>query len=129
MLLKNLYRITSENSIDENRFQTSIKIKKANEIFKGHFPNNPILPGVALLEICKQLLEKHLKQKLTLQKASNLKFLAFINPNEDKELSFDFQTALEEKMFNIKILTSFTDGTAVLKCNATFVAIETKVSN
>jgi len=124
MLLKNLYKIISENSSEENKFQVSIRLNKSHEIFKGHFPNNPILPGVALLEILKQLIQNHLKEILMVREVLNLKFLALVNPNENRDLVFDFQINPKEERLNIKTVTTFPDGSAVLKCNATFVAIE-----
>lgn len=54
-----------------------------SEIFKGHFPDNPILPGVAQLEAVKYLIGITLSCKCTLQQASSIKFFQPILPNQE----------------------------------------------
>ena len=52
-------------------------------IFKGHFPDNPILPGVAQLEAVKYVIEQTLGCKCALQEAANIKFFQPILPNQE----------------------------------------------
>lgn len=57
-----------------------MEIDKNSEIFKGHFPGQPVLPGACMLQIVKEILTMELNLKLKLKKASQVKFLEVIDP-------------------------------------------------
>lgn len=40
--------------ISEGRIQTELKLTGEEDFFKGHFPNNPVMPGVLMCEACFQ---------------------------------------------------------------------------
>ena len=48
--------------------------------FKGHFPGDPILPGVCVIDAVLVLLEDAFKQALTLRKVVSAKFHSPIRP-------------------------------------------------
>lgn len=65
-MLTNLYKIIKKS---EDSF--SIKLcDKNHEIFKAHFPSNPLLPGFILIDICEIEFAKKIKK---IKKASFLK--------------------------------------------------------
>lgn len=49
-------------------------------LFQGHFPGNPILPGVFQIEMIKHCLEKVLKISLCLKTVKKTKFSSLIHP-------------------------------------------------
>jgi 3-hydroxyacyl-[acyl-carrier-protein] dehydratase len=49
-------------------------------ILKGHFPIQPIVPGVCMLEMLKEILQQQLKKTLKLQSAPVVKFLTMFAP-------------------------------------------------
>jgi len=81
MLLGNFFEISSLNNVDNKSIEASIKINKDHDIFKGHFPDFPIVPGVCLIQIVKEIIENIQETSLTLIKGDNIKFLNSINPN------------------------------------------------
>src|SRR5574344_1206387 len=68
-----------------------IVLNPEHEIYKGHFPNKPITPGVCILEIAMELAAACIDRKLTLRTAKNIKFLHKIQPDENPRLSFQIQ--------------------------------------
>ena len=50
------------------------------ELFQGHFPGNPILPGIAQIELVKLTLEAMLAGKLFIREVKKTKFLRPIEP-------------------------------------------------
>jgi 3-hydroxyacyl-[acyl-carrier-protein] dehydratase len=81
MLIDNLFRIQSFICGNNNESLTaSIILNPDHPVFKGHFPGNPILPGVCTLQIAKELLEKLTGMELMLLKANSIKYLGFVNP-------------------------------------------------
>ena len=49
---------------DSNKLSAMIRLNPSHEIFKGHFPGNPILPGVCVVQILKEILMYQLNNKL-----------------------------------------------------------------
>ena len=85
MLLKDLYRIVKK-SVDKYSFSVTILINPEHIVFKGHFPEQPVVPGVVQLQIVKELMEKHLDKKLMLNKVTQVKYLVPVIPDEEVEI-------------------------------------------
>jgi len=79
MLAGNFYKIVQEQSTTGNRTVT-IELNAGHAIFGGHFPGQPVVPGVCMMQIIQELLEGALGKKAVLQKAANMKFLNMIDP-------------------------------------------------
>jgi 3-hydroxyacyl-[acyl-carrier-protein] dehydratase len=52
-------------------------------IFAGHFPGNPIVPGICQLEAVKYMLERTLGCKCRLLQADNIKFFQPVFPDQE----------------------------------------------
>jgi 3-hydroxyacyl-[acyl-carrier-protein] dehydratase len=90
MLLNKLYQITLlELSGTRDKVTAVIMLNKDHKIFEGHFPGNPILPGVCTVQIVREILESVLDREIMLTRAGNIKYLGFINPLSTPEVSFD----------------------------------------
>ncbi|WP_246361469.1 hotdog family protein [Moheibacter lacus] len=122
MLLNDFYTIQHSETL-ENGISVMVKINKAHEIFKGHFPNHPVTPGVCTMQIIKELSEKHLGKNLMLKTARNVKFMAIINPEENEDVRFDlsFETN-ESDEISIKATVSI-EGNSALKFGGNFKKI------
>jgi len=81
-----IYTISNFTS-DNDTISAEITFDVSHSIFKGHFPGNPIVPGVIQVQIIKELLEKGLSKELMLNKSKNIKFLNFISPLKNREIS------------------------------------------
>lgn len=90
MLNNNFFGFTTPET-DGCLLKTTITLNPAHEIFKGHFPGNPIVPGVCMMQMIKEVLENQLGKKLRLVKADNIKFLSFINPNEYPQFGLEIK--------------------------------------
>ena len=53
------------------------------------FPEVPVVPGVCMMQMVKELVEDFTGQRLRLSKADHLKFLTIINPRDNKLLHVD----------------------------------------
>lgn len=74
------------------RFSVIIELNPAHEIFAGHFPGKPILPGVCMLQIIKELLATHLECDLVLKNAGSIKYLSIIDPLVNNTIRFDIES-------------------------------------
>ncbi|WP_299439101.1 3-hydroxyacyl-ACP dehydratase [uncultured Aquimarina sp.] len=121
MLIADLYKI-NEDSVNDGVQTTSITLNPDSEVFKGHFPGNPITPGVCTLQIIKELTEKRTACSLFMKKASNVKFMAVINPEKTPDLIITNGFTDTEDEIKIKSTVKY-DDTIALKVVVTFVKL------
>ena len=74
-----IYTIGSFKS-ENDSIEATITFNEKHPIFSGHFPDNPIVPGVVQVQIIKELMEKKFEQNLILSQAKIIKFLSIISP-------------------------------------------------
>ena len=87
--MNKLYRIIKRDyDYNSGVLNSVIELDKAHGIFKGHFPGNPVLPGVCTLQIAKELLCGALGKDLRLAKSSNIKYPGFISPLVTPQIHF-----------------------------------------
>lgn len=97
MLMNKLYHITSfEPDTAKGIIIALIRLDSLHPVFEGHFPGNPILPGVCTVQISKEILEKALNRELMLTRAGNIKYLGFVNPDVHSEMQFNLVVKISE---------------------------------
>ncbi|HIP31505.1 MAG TPA: 3-hydroxyacyl-ACP dehydratase [Crocinitomicaceae bacterium] len=86
------------NKVTENEDSTSytITINKNHPIFKGHFPGNPVTPGVAQMDIVKELVAKHLQKEVSMEEMPSCKFLAVLNPETNADVDVILKFSKED---------------------------------
>ena len=101
-----LYHIKSMKCTGEN-LNATIEIICNHPIFNGHFPGNPVLPGVCSLQIIGELLSKNFNQQYMLVKSENIKFIGLVIPSERTILQYEI------------IYSIIDDKKIAVKCNVT----------
>jgi len=86
MLLNNFYKTQQISSQSDNEIIAKIVLNPDHEIYKGHFLNSPVVPGVVSVQIVNEILSEHLEKKLMTSSAKSIKFPAMINPNVNPQL-------------------------------------------
>ena len=66
-----------------------LELNPEHHIFDGHFPQIPVVPGVCMMQMVKELVEDFTGQRLRLSKADHLKFLTIIDPRQNKLLEVE----------------------------------------
>lgn len=127
MILKDFYKINSkEKTEDQNTFSFEIEINKDHPIFEGHFPDNPVMPGVCMMQIIKEITEDIVGTKLFMEKCSNVKFMAVINPRINSILNLEIKIFEEDSKVIVKNTTNFED-TLALKLTAQYKKQKKKI--
>jgi len=95
MLKDTFYTVLDAALPSASAIQATIRLNPAHDIFKGHFPGQPVVPGVCMLQIIKEFLEEQLQRKLQLMKAGNVKFLTVLTPeaHEIVEVRVNFESS------------------------------------
>lgn len=80
--------------------------------FNGHFPGNPILPGVGQISLITEILQKAYRRNFTLVTVKRIKFMAPVLPemplsitikNENGNVNADIVSG-ENKISNLKLI-------------------------
>lgn len=118
MLLKDFYSVVRSTQ-DEGGFLTEIKINKDHRLYQGHFPGRPVTPGVILMQLFKEDAERQFNCQIELQTASNIKFMAVVDPNMGE--NFILQSNIEKENGSLKLKgIAHHNDCIVLKINAVY---------
>ncbi len=79
-ILTNSFYVMNAMHVGENSVLASIILNASHEVFKGHFPEHPVVPGVFQIQIIKEFLEEFTNSKLQLETSKEIKFIQPITP-------------------------------------------------
>ncbi len=118
MLKEPLFKILSTDH-QQNVITTVLDLDQSSEIFEGHFPNQPVVPGACMLQLIKEILVRTLVMPLRLAKADNIKFLTLVEPHDNQVLLLELTYNLIEN--DIKVNANLIAGeTACMKFQGIF---------
>lgn len=111
MLLKsNFYSFSVIEQKEAGSYLLRLHFNKLHPIFNGHFPNNPVVPGVTIVQILKEVIESLIEKNIRLEKLSLIKFLKVIDPTNQSD--FSLQVVLQIEDMHIKCEAQISDDTA-----------------
>jgi 3-hydroxyacyl-[acyl-carrier-protein] dehydratase len=82
---------------NDGAISAMLDINKDCDIFKGHFPGHPVVPGACMLQIVKEVLEEALEVSIRLKKADHLKFISMIDPGNTLAVQLDIAYKIVEE--------------------------------
>ncbi len=83
--MKRLYEIVSDG--EDGIFE--VRLNPGHAVFQGHFPGNPVLPGICSLMIVRECASRMAGRPLEYASVRESKFLAAITP--DNHLTVDLK--------------------------------------
>jgi 3-hydroxyacyl-[acyl-carrier-protein] dehydratase len=88
-VLKNDFYTIKQKEKADGALKAVISLNAVHAIFKGHFPQMPVVPGVCQAQIIKEILEEETGKKLFLHLGDNIKFTGMIIPTQHPEINLD----------------------------------------
>jgi 3-hydroxyacyl-[acyl-carrier-protein] dehydratase len=88
--INDLFSVTG-NNVDATSGNFTLSVNATHPVYQGHFPGNPITPGVCSMEMLKELTETYFSWCGQLAEVKTIKFLSFINPLATAEITADLQ--------------------------------------
>lgn len=79
MLNNSFYQVINKQETD-GRITLTVEFNAAHKIFEGHFPGQPVVPGVCMLQMIKEQLAGHIQKQIILREAAQVKYLNMITP-------------------------------------------------
>jgi len=74
-----------------------INIDPGHPIFNGHFPGQPIVPGVCMMQMVKEIVETVTGKRTNVGHVQEMKFLALIDPVKNNLIDAELQYAIDDK--------------------------------
>ena len=96
MILLNDFFTINDTVNSETEIWAELRINANHKIFEGHFPNQPVVPGVCMMQMIKEILEQVIDKQTDLVQAADMKFLAVINPVENNLVHASISYASDE---------------------------------
>ena len=94
-LLNDFYKIEEINSSD-SKITAKLSLNPDHAIFKGHFEQMPVVPGVCQTQILKELLQNNTGKTLLLSKGDNIKFMGMIVPTQNPVVMVEMDYVMVE---------------------------------
>ncbi|RPJ79942.1 MAG: hypothetical protein EHJ94_07435 [Deltaproteobacteria bacterium] len=76
----------TDTHMSQNTFFSTRKFNRDSLWFSGHFPGNPILPGIAQLSIVLDMIQQASSEKLSIKEFKRVKFRQLIKPDDLLEI-------------------------------------------
>jgi len=99
-LLNDLFFITQKETSPDS-VKAKITINENHKIFEGHFPGNPVVPGVCMVQIILEIMEDVVGKPGRLTESETIKFLTVMSPKENKEIDVSINYIAEPGKFSI----------------------------
>lgn len=108
-LLFNDYYIIEGNAIDNLRGLFFVSINPRSKIFKGHFPGNPICPGVCHIEMIRECASLIMNDNMRFAEICKSRFTAVAKPDESCKITLFINLTSAEK-YRYNLVANISDG-------------------
>jgi 3-hydroxyacyl-[acyl-carrier-protein] dehydratase len=110
MLLNDFFTISKQENLTDS-LKATIVLNPKHKIFEGHFPGHPVVPGVCMMQMIREVMELKTGRKLKIAEADFIKFLTNINPEQNQEV--DMSISYTEEAGRYSLNASLFSGTTV----------------
>lgn len=119
-LLNDFYTVKQRENTAENKLSATVLLNAAHPVFKGHFEQMPVVPGVFQTQLIKELLQEHLQKNLLLSNGDNIKFMSMIVPGQHPEISIEIGYREDENKY-LAEARIFVENTTFTKFKGTYI--------
>ncbi len=101
MILLNDFFYIKELSKTENEIHAVLNINAKHQILEGHFPGFPVMPGVCMIQIVREVFEHAHRVAVRIIKGDNIKFLAVLQPDQYPDVNLTISHHAEDSEFAV----------------------------
>lgn len=121
-LLNDFFTINTIEKTDEAKFLATVSLNAQHPVFKGHFEQMPVVPGVFQTQMIKELLQEHSGKNLQLVNGDNIKFMGMIVPDQHPKIQLEISYKQDENKY-ITEAKLFSENTTFTKFKGTFITL------
>lgn len=119
-MLENNFFYIRQLDKEDGKVQAQLELNPGHPIFEGHFPGQPVVPGVCMVQMVKEILQQSLNLRLQLQSADHIKFLSIIDPRQTQDIKAEITYKQEENEVDIVASLQKEEGVS-LKLKGRFI--------
>jgi len=91
------YELTDMNQIVPGRISAVVEVPPDSPWFRGHFPGEPILPGMALIAMVHEIVCRARGGDRPVQALRRVRFKQIVRPGDKLEITVSFEPGDKEK--------------------------------
>lgn len=114
-LENNFYTINNIEQKSDDAFAVEVTILPEHQIYEGHFPQQPVVPGVCTLTIIRECIGNILSKEVSFSSIKECKYVSALIPQEDLRIMINL-TISESKV--TALVERVDDQQTVLKLKA-----------
>ena len=111
-LINNLFQQIDGKS-GEGTYGALLQPVASHAIYKAHFPDNPITPGVCLIQVVGEVLEQMIGKQVSLRTVDTAKFLHVVEPIENHPVSVEIESVKTDDDALLQVKASIHDADTV----------------
>lgn len=119
ILLGDFYTIKNLTTVD-SAVNAELELNASHKIYEGHFPGQPVTPGVCMMQMVKEIIETVVQRETRLVRASEMKFLLMIIPGENNIINAQIKYSIDENEGIHVIAALLKDNTTYFKFKGLF---------
>jgi len=96
-MLRDHFFVIKERTQTPEGWVYRISLDASHPIYQAHFPNNPVTPGVCIVQMVKEMASDCCSKTFFIRVIRNVKFLSVLNPLLNKEVFVRFTCNPNEK--------------------------------
>jgi 3-hydroxyacyl-[acyl-carrier-protein] dehydratase len=100
-LLNDFYTIENQTFLSDGKITATILFNANHPIFKGHFEQMPVVPGVCQTQLIKEILQEEINKNFVLSKGTNIKFTGMIVPKEHPKVFVEITHKSENDVYKV----------------------------
>lgn len=101
------YSLLSLKKNTDNTLSAHVTVRDGSPWFSGHFPDNPILPGIAQLNMIAEVIAQSRQENLCIKALRRVKFKKIVRPGERLELHIS--TKEKKNLYAFRITSEMQD--------------------
>lgn len=118
MRLEGDFYKTEHFESDPAGFRAVVSLNPYHPIYAGHFPSQPVVPGVCTMTVVRELAGRALGCKVRFASVKESKFVSAVIPDGNLRLKFDFAIEADLKITGTVFRCDGGGETAALKLKA-----------
>ncbi len=121
--MNTLYTI-SPLQIEQSKVESSVCINPEHDLFKGHFPQKPVVPGVSMIQMISDMVRLYIGKPVALKSAAQIKFLNLWLPEVADQADI-VMNIMEAHIDSIKLNAQISiNGKPLFKIRANFGRVD-----
>ncbi len=102
VMLTNYFTLLDQQPQQDSSILFTVKLNPDCEVYEGHFPGNPVCPGVCNLQMLKECIEHYTGKTLIISDIKQCRYTAVISPLTQSVLNFKAMIAEAENGYAVQ---------------------------